>query len=142
MQVQPYLSFEGRADEAIEFYKKALGAEVTMLMRVKDAPKDAGPGCGGGPSPAPDKVMHAELRIGDTTIFVSDGRCQGPAKFEGIALSLAVTNEQQAQRAFAGLSDGGKVCMPLGKTFFASSFGMVNDRFGVLWMVIATPERK
>src|SRR5687768_16915922 len=137
MQVQPYLSFEGRCDEAIEFYKKALGAEVMMLMRFKDAPPQPQTG-GCQPSPdSADKVMHSTLQIGESIVHMSDGQCKGQAKFEGIALSLAVKDDAQAAKAFTALSAGGKVCMPLGKTFFASSFGMVNDRFGVLWMLIA-----
>jgi PhnB protein len=130
MKIQPYLCFDGRCEEAIEFYKKALGAEVPMLMRFKDSPEPGA--CGGGP----DKVMHAEIRIGDSTIFASDGRCEGKMKFEGISLSLSLANEAQVDRAFAALSEGGQVQMPLDKTFFARRFGMVADRFGVSWMVI------
>jgi PhnB protein len=131
MQVQPYLNFDGQCDEALEFYRKAVGAEVTMLMRFKDSPDPNA--CAPG---AADKVMHAAVRIGDSTIFASDGRCQGRTKFEGIALSLSVANEAQADRVFGALSDGGQVQMPLAKTFFSPRFGMVADRFGVSWMII------
>jgi len=129
--VQPYLFFEGRCDEAIEFYRQALGAEVTMLMRFKDSPDPemAPPG-------ASDKVMHAVLRIGDATVFASDSRCQGSPRFEGFALSLTARDEAEADRLFAALAKGGQVHMPLTKTFFAPRFGMVADRFGVSWMVI------
>ena len=130
MQVQPYLSFEGRCEEAINFYKTALGAEVTMMMRFKEAPDQSmmTPGTG-------DKIMHASLRIGDSTIMASDGQCMGKAIFQGISLSLTVTNDAEAKRLFDALAKGGQVHMPLAKTFFATSFGMVADRFGVAWMV-------
>jgi PhnB protein len=130
MQIQPYLFFDGRCDEAIAFYSSALGAEVTMLMRFKDAPEpDAMP-----PGSA-DKVMHANLRIGDTTVLASDGRCLGEPKFQGFALSLTASDAAEAERLFAALSDGGTVQMPLAETFFSPRFGMVADRFGVPWMV-------
>ena len=128
MQIQPYLFFNGRCEEAIDFYRAAMGAEVTMLMRYKECPEPASHG-------DPEKVMHASLRIGDTTLLVSDGLCSGQLSFEGFALSLTARDDAEAQRLFAALSDGGQVQMPLAKTFFSSKFGMVNDRFGVLWMV-------
>jgi PhnB protein len=134
MQVQPYLFFEGRCDEAIAFYHGALGAEVTMLMRFKESP-DPGmvaPGTG-------DKVMHASFRIGETTVLASDGRCQGAPSFQGFALSLTVPTEAEAERLFGALGDGGQVQMPMAKTFFSPRFGMVADRFGVSWMVYVTP---
>lgn len=134
MQVQPYLFFEGRCEEAIEFYRKALGAEVTMLMRFKDSPEPPAPGMA--PPGSVDKVMHANLRIGDTTVLASDGRCQGRPNFQGFSLSLTVPNDAEAERRFVALADGGQVQMPLAKTFFSSRFGMVTDRFGVLWMII------
>jgi PhnB protein len=133
MQVQPYLFFNGRCEEAVEFYRRALGAEVTMLMRFKDSPEPHQPGMV--PPGGEDKVMHASFRIGDTTVFVSDGRCEGQPSFQGFALSLTVPNDAEAERRFASLADGGQVQMPLTKTFFASRFGMVADRFGVSWMV-------
>jgi PhnB protein len=137
MRIEPYLFFEGRCDEAIEFYRKALGAEVTMLMRFKDSPEPPAPGvCAPGSG---DKVMHANLRIGDTQVMVSDGRCQGRPSFQGFSLSLAVHADAEAERRFAALADGGTVHMPLAKTFFSSRFGMVADRFGVPWMIIVTP---
>ena len=133
MQVQPYLFFDGRCEEAVEFYRRALGAEVTMLMRFRDNPEPQDhsmvpPGAG-------DKVMHAELRIGDATVLVSDGRCQGRPSFAGFSLSLTVADEAEAERLFAALADGGEVQMPLGRTFFSPRFGMVADRFGVSWMI-------
>lgn len=137
MQIQPYLSFDGRCEEALEFYRKAIGAEVMMLMRFKDSPE---PGqCG----PAPgDKVMHASVRIGDSMIMASDGRCEGRLSFQGFSLSLTVATEAQAERAFAALGEGGQVQMPLAKTFFSPRFGMVADRFGVSWMVYVAPAEK
>ena len=132
MQIQPYLFFDGRCEEAIDFYKRALGAEVTMLMRFKEMPD---PPPGSIPPGAEDKVMHASVQIGDATVLVSDGQCQGQASFQGFALSLTAADDAEAKRLFAALSDGGQVQMPLGKTFFAASFGMVADRFGVSWMV-------
>lgn len=138
MQVQPYLSFEGRCEEAIEFYKKALNAEVLMLMRFKDAPEQPQQGGGCGPTPqVADKVMHSSLQIGDSIVHMTDGRCQAPAKFSGISLSLSLKDDAQAAKAFTALGEGGQITMPLGKTFFASSFGMITDKFGVTWMVIA-----
>ena len=137
MQVQPYLFFDGRCEEAVEFYRSALGAEVTMLMRFKDSPDPHEPGTV--PPGAGDKVMHASLRIGDATVLASDGRCQGRPSFQGFSLSLSVPQEPEAERLFAALADGGQVQMPLTKTFFASRFGMVADRFGVSWMVYVAP---
>ena len=133
MQIQPYLFFEGHAEEAAEFYKSKLGAEVTMLMRNKDAPEKPPPGML--PPGSENKVMHMALRVGDTTALASDGSCKGKPNFQGISLSLTVKDEAEAKKVFAALSDGGQVQMPLGKTFFSPSFGMVADRFGVGWMV-------
>jgi PhnB protein len=134
MKVQPYLFFEGRCEEAVEFYRGALGAEVTALMRFKDSPDPLPPGMV--PPGSEDKVMHASFRVGDATVMASDGRCGGQPNFGGVSLSLAVPDEATADRFFAALADGGQVRMPLGKTFFAPRFGMVADRFGVSWMVI------
>lgn len=134
MQVTPYLFFDGRCEEAIEFYKKTLGAEVGMLMRFKESPDPMPPGMI--PPGSENKVMHAALRIGGTTVMASDGRAQGKPKFEGFSLSLNAKDEADAERLFAALSDGGEVNMPLAKTFFAKRFGMVRDRFGVTWMII------
>ncbi|MBI3144435.1 MAG: VOC family protein [Pseudogulbenkiania sp.] len=134
MQVQPYLFFDGRCEEAVEFYRSALGAEVEMLMRMKDSPEPPQPGMV--PPGAEDKVMHASLRIGESTVMASDGRCQGQPSFQGFSLSLSVADQAEAERLFAALSEGGQVQMPLGKTFFSPCFGMVADRFGVSWMII------
>ena len=135
MQVQPYLFFDGRCEEAVEFYRTKLGAEVLMLTRFKDSPQPHQPGMI--PPGAENKVMHTSLRIGDTTVMASDGRCQGQPNFQGFALSLTAADDAEADRWFAALGDGGQVQMPLAKTFFASRFGMLADRFGVSWMIIA-----
>ncbi len=137
MHVQPYLFFEGRCEEALEFYRRAVGAEVTALMRFKDNPDIGAEGCAGpmGEVP-PDKVMHAEFRIGETTVLASDGMCSGKPAFQGVSLTLSVPTDAEADRLFNALGEGGQVQMPLGKTFFASSFGMLADRFGVSWMII------
>jgi len=134
MLVQPYLFFDGRCEEAIDFYKKALGAEVIMLMRFKDSPEPPPPGMV--PAGSENKVMHSALRIGETTVMASDGRAQGQPSFKGISLSLSAADEAEADRLFAALGDGGQVQMPLTKTFFSPRFGMVADRFGVSWMIV------
>jgi PhnB protein len=131
LAVQPYLFFEGRCEEAIEFYRQALGAEVTRLMRFKDSPDPAM--CAPG---SENKVMHATIRVGETSIMVSDGRCTGKPSFQGFALSIAVTDAAVADRMFAALLEGGEAQMQLTKTFFSPRFGMVTDRFGVSWMII------
>lgn len=136
MTIQPYLFFDGRCEEALEFYKKTLGAEVTTLMRFKECPEpQTGEGCGDG-RVDPEKVMHCEIRIGETRLLASDGMCQGRPKFEGISLTLSVANDAEAERRFAALAESGQIQMPLTKTFFSSKFGMVADRFGVSWMII------
>ncbi len=133
-QIQPYLFFNGRCDEAIAFYGSALGAQVVGLFRFKDSPDQSmvKPGWG-------EKVMHAELRIAGTTVLASDGGDEGPSKFDGFSLTLTVPDEAAADRYFNALAEGGAVNMPLTKTFFSPRFGMVNDRFGVSWMVYVTP---
>jgi len=134
MVVQAYLFFDGRCEEALGFYQRALGAELEMMMRFKEGPQPSSPGMV--PPGSEDKVMHASFRIGDTTVMASDGRCLGKPNFQGFALSITAADEAQADRTFAALADGGQVQMPLGKTFFSPRFGMLTDRFGVSWMVI------
>ena len=131
MQVEPYLNFDGRCEEALNFYRGALGAEVTRLTRFKECPEPGmvSPG-------SEEKVMHASFRVGEATILASDGRCMGQPGFQGVSLALTVSNDAEAERRFTALADGGQVQMPLTKTFFSSRFGMVADRFGVCWMVI------
>jgi PhnB protein len=131
MQVQSYLFFNGRCEEAIEFYKKTLGAKVEMLMRFKEAPGNhkCTPG-------TEEKVMHASLRIGDTRVMASDGMAQGKPEFKGFSLSLDAKDKTEAERLFGALSAGGQVHQPLVETFFSPSFGMVADKFGVGWMVL------
>ena len=135
--IQPYLFFGGRCEEAIEFYTQALGAQLEMLMRHRDSPDPHPPGL---LQPGfEDKVMHASLRIGEAVIMASDG-CDDKTRFDGFRLSLALPTEEGARRAFAGLSDGGTVQMPLTKTFWSPCFGMVTDRFGVGWMITVVAE--
>jgi len=130
ISVNTYLFFDGRCEEAMEYYRRTLGAEVTMLVRFKDSPD---PGmCAPG---AEEKVMHATFRVGDAAMMASDGRNEGKANFQGFSVSLTVPGEAAADRLFAALAEGGKVEMPLTKTFFSPRFGMVADRFGVSWMI-------
>jgi PhnB protein len=137
MQVQPYLFFNGRCEEAVEFYRRALGAEVTTLMHWKEMPEPRTPGTV--PPGFEDKIMHMSLRIGDTTVMASDGRGPGQTNFQGFALTLSASSVAEAERLFAAVSDGGQVQMPLTKTFFSARFGMAADRFGVQWMIMAAP---
>jgi PhnB protein len=130
--IEPYLFFNGRCDEALAFYQEALGAQVEMLMRFNESPVPQQPGMV--PPGFEKKVMHASIKIGDSRIMVSDGNSDQPA-FSGFSLSLSVADEDAARKAFAGLSAGGNVHMPIGKTFWSPCFGMVQDKFGVGWMV-------
>lgn len=133
MKIKPYLFFDGRCEEAIEFYKAALGAELLFMMRNSDSPEPPPPGML--PPGSEHKVMHASLRVGATVVMMSDGRCGGDTVFKGFSLSLGSPDEAGARRLFDALADGGQVGMPLAKTFWSPLFGMVNDRFGVGWMV-------
>jgi PhnB protein len=137
MQVQAYLFFDGRCEEAIDFYKRTLGAEVTMLMRFKDSPEPPQPDMM--PPGCDDKIMHASFRIGETTVMASDGHCLQRPSFQGFSLALTMPNEAEAERLFTALADGGQVQQPLTKTFFSPRFGMVADRFGVSWMIVMAP---
>ena len=131
MQVQPYLFFDGRCEEAIEFYTKAIGAQVEMLMRWKDSPDKSM--C----TPNNEnKVMHGSVKLGDSAVMVSDGRCEGKPAFHGFALTITAKTEAEADKLFGALSEGGQVQMPLAKTFFSPKFGMCADKFGVGWMVL------
>jgi PhnB protein len=133
MRIEPYLFFNGRCEEAVEFYKRALGAEVLMLMRFKESPEPPPPGTI--PPGSENKIMHVSLRVGETTVMASDGQCTGQSDFRGFYLSITAADEADADRKFAALADGGQVQMPLTKTFWSARFGMVADRFGVGWMV-------
>lgn len=134
MSVKPYLFFNGRTEEALDFYRKKLGAEVLMMLRFKEAPE----------APPPDavapgsenKILHSSFRVGNSEIMASDGDCSGSPNFQGFSLAIEARDPAEAERLFAGLAEGGQVQMPLGKTFFSPSFGMVVDRFGVSWMVV------
>jgi PhnB protein len=130
MEVQPYLFFDGRCEEAMAFYQQALDAKQIMMMRFKDAPDQSMVPPGGA-----DRVMHARLEIGGSTLLLSDGNAQGQPSFQGFALTITASDPVEAERKFTALADGGQVRMPLGKTFFSPAFGMLADRFGVSWMV-------
>ncbi len=129
--VQPYLFFGGRCEEALEFYRKNIGAEIVTLRRFKESPEPK-PGF---PECFNDKIMHATVRIGESEWMASDGQCEGNPNFDGFSLSITAPNEAEADRLFTALSQDGLVVMPLEKTFWTSKFGMVQDRFGVSWMI-------
>lgn len=136
MHINPYLIFNGRCDEALDFYGAKVGAKIEQLMRFKDNPDNPPPDKV--PPGSADKVMHAAMKIGDSDIFLADGwEYGGQPKFDGFALTISVPDAAEADRVFNALLDGGKVTMPIGKTFFSSRFGMLQDKFGVGWMVIA-----
>ncbi len=137
MNVQPYLSLDGRCEEALELYREALDAEVTVLLRFKDNPEFHQQGRF--PAGAAEKILHASFRVGETTVMASDGDCKGQPKFQGISLALAVPSDADAERRFAALAAGGTVQQPLIPTFFSTRFGCVTDRFGVTWMISAPP---
>jgi PhnB protein len=134
MQIQPYLFFDGRCEQAIAFYREAVGARLLMLMRYGEAPGGAAQ-CPDGSTPPADKVMHAAFQVGQSTVLASDGFSRGQPEFKGFSLSLGTADDAGAKRAFEALAAGGQVQVPLGPTFFASSFGMLVDRFGVQWMI-------
>ncbi len=137
MKVQAYVTFGGRCEEALEFYRKSIGAEVTGLLRWKDSP-DANMK---GPPGYEEKVMNAAFRIGETELMADDGMGEQQAEFKGMTLAIEVANDAEAKRVFTALGDGGSVQMPLMKTFWTSSFGMLTDKFGVPWMVnVAAPK--
>lgn len=134
MTLEPYLFFNGRCEEAIAFYQEAIGAEVTFKMRMNEAPDPPPPSAI--PAGFENKIMHASLRIGAMNLMVSDGNSDMQPSFKGFTLSLGVADAAEAERSFNALAQGGKVVMPLGKTFWSPCFGMLEDRFGVGWMVI------
>ena len=134
MQVQSYLFFNGNCEEAVNFYKQALGARVDMLMRYKEAPEPPPPGMV--PPNWDDKVMHTSFWVGESMVMASDG-CEsgGGPPFKGFSLSITAKDEAEAKKVFNALSAGGKVTMPLDKTFWSPCFGMLTDRWGIGWMV-------
>lgn len=134
MHIQPYLNFDGRCEEAINFYKSAVGAKVNMMMRFSDSPEPLDPKMV--PPGNESKIMHASFQIGDTVINGADCASQGRPNFEGISLTLNAASDAEAERVFNGLAEGGKIQQPLIKTFFASSWGVLVDRIGVSWMVV------
>lgn len=138
--IQPYLFFNGNCEEAIKFYRKALGAEVEMMMRFKESPEPPPPGTV--PPGAENKIMHSSFRIGQTTVMASDGDSADKPSFQGFSLSLSVLNEAEADRAFNALADGGQAKLPLTKTIFSPRFGMLEDRFGIGWMISVAPSEQ
>lgn len=130
--VQPYIFFDGKCEEALEFYKDAIGAKVDMMMRFKEAPDQSQmqPNTG-------EKVMHAAFHVGTTQVLASDGHCAGKPSFQGFGLALNAKNDAEAEKLFTAVGKGGQVLQPLTKTFFASKCGMVTDKFGIMWMVMA-----
>ena len=134
MHVAPYLNFQGRCQEALDFYRETVGAEVTMLMHFKDAPEPPPPGAL--PPGYGEKVMHSNVVIGNTRFMATDGGCSAAEGFRGFSMALSVRDDAEAKRCFDALGQGGKVQMPLAKTFFSSSFGLLEDKFGVSWMVV------
>jgi PhnB protein len=135
--IEPYLFFGGRCEEALEFYRTVLDAQVETMMRFNENPEPMPPGSI--PEGFEQKIMHASFRIGGSRLMASDGNEAG-GEFDGFSLSLAVPSEAEADRAFAVLAEGGKVDMPLAKTFWSPKFGMLTDRFGVGWMISVAPK--
>lgn len=134
MQIQPYVFFDGRCEEALEFYQQSVGAEIGMLLRYRDNPDPST-----NPPGAEDNIMHGEMRIGESTVLVSDGHCGGSPTFEGFALTLIAKSVEESERLYKALEEGGQVLVPLGKSFFSPSFGMLTDQFGVMWLVYVVP---
>jgi PhnB protein len=134
MLVQPYRFFDGRCEEALMFYRDVLGAEITQLMRYSDNPEPPPPGML--PPGSENRIMHASMRIGDSTVLVSDGNCSGTTGFNGFSLTLNAASDAEAERVFAALAEGGQIRMPMAPTFFSSRFGMLADRYGLGWMVL------
>jgi PhnB protein len=136
--IEPYLFFEGRTEEALGFYQKALGAKVEMMMRNRESPEPPPPGMN---APA-EKIMHSSILIDGARVMASDGMCSGKPNFQGFSLSVTAASEAEAKRKFNALAEGGKVTLPLAKTFFSPAFGMLTDRFGVGWMVMVPGQNK
>ncbi len=133
MDVQAYLSFQGRTLEALDFYKGAIGATVDMVMHFNDAPPEMQSQI------APEmkeKVMHCAFRVGSTQLMATDGDCNNTPAFSGITLALNAGSIEEAEKMFAALGKGGTVTMPMSETFFAHRFGVLSDKFGVKWMVL------
>ena len=131
MATEPYLFFDGRCEEALNFYRQAIGAEVKAMIRFGENPDGMQ-----GPPGNEDKILHSLFTVGGSSIMASDGHCAGKPSFQGFGLALSAPDEAGAERHFNALADGGTVSQPLVKTFFSPKFGMVADRFGVMWMVL------
>jgi len=139
MNLQPYVFFNGRCEEALNFYTEKLGAQVTFKMLFKDAPPPD-PNNPSRPELA-DKIMHANVQLGSSTWMASDGNCDPAAgPFNGFSLSLTIEDIAAAEKCFNALAEGGQVVMPFGQTFWSKGFGMVVDRFGLMWMITLPPQ--
>ncbi|MBX3414685.1 MAG: VOC family protein [Pirellulales bacterium] len=135
--ITPYLFFSGRCEEALEFYRQALDAEIEMVMRFNESPDAPPPGML--QAGFETKVMHASFVVGNCRVMASDG-CDDQSKFDGFRLALTMADEAAAHKTFNALADGGNADMPLGKTFWSPCYGMVTDRFNVGWMVMVPGE--
>lgn len=136
-KIEPYLFFNGHCEEALNFYREKLNAEITYMIRFKEMPEEAKQNapCAEGMD---DKIMHANFRIGDNHLMASDGCCdKDKTEFSGFSLSIAADTQEEGQKYMETLAEGGTVVMPYAATFWAKGFGMVQDKFGVLWMVSA-----
>lgn len=128
MKLNPYLFFNGDCEEALNFYKDILHGEIASMNYFEGSPMEV-------PKEYEKKVMHAELRFGDNTIYASDGHPEQPKQAAGnITLSIGMDNPDDMDQYFNALSEGGQVMMPLEETFWGAKFGMFTDRFGISWM--------
>ncbi|MEO8203603.1 MAG: VOC family protein [Betaproteobacteria bacterium] len=139
MLVQPYVFFEGRCEEALDFYAKAIDAKLEMKMKYSESPGGSGSRPSGLPAGSDDKIMHAAFKVGDSLVMASDGMCSGQAGFKGVALTISMDDQASVRRMFEALAQGGQVHMPLEKTFYSPLFGVVADKFGLSWMLMANP---
>jgi PhnB protein len=135
MKLNPYLLFDGDCEAAFKFYEQALGAKTQSLMRFSEAPKQPGAADCRMPAGFNDKVLHARIAIGDQIVMASDAPTGHYDKPSGTRLTLNFDKPSEAERVFHTLAEGGKVDMPIAKTFFAERFGMLSDRFGIPWMI-------
>ncbi len=132
-KINPYLNFKGTTEEAFNFYKSVFGGEFTMLQRFKDTPQAGNVTVG-----EQEKIMHIALPIGENILMgtdelVSMGHTTTPGN--NFSLTVDVGSKEEAEKIFNGLSEGGKIEMPLADAFWGAYFGMLEDKFGVRWMV-------
>ena len=134
--ITPYLFFNGRCDEAIEFYKAALDAEIEYIMRFDESPEPLPDGTL--PPNFDKKIMHATITVRGVKLMVSDG-CAEELEFLGFRLAISEPTEEQARATFRALAESGTVDIPIGPTFWSPCYGMVTDKFGMPWMVSVEP---